>query len=152
MMRIAAGTALAALLAWAVVTPLASSAQTAADGASPKLHAYFEYEYAREATAMSLSKPHRQAVVAITEAFANNQLSAKDASARINSVLTADERDAVLGIEQSFWVAMEGIYANAYDGKPAKASLGVDGAPINAGEFLLVLIYGLGSATASTVP
>lgn len=150
-MRFAVSCALAIALATFLIKPIPSPAQTAPDGVT-KMHAWFEYQYAREASFLSLSNRHREEVVAITEAFAGDKLSADSAAARINETLSPSERDAVLQVEQSFWVAMDSIYADAYDGRPAKASLGVNGAPIDAGKFLLVLLYSLEASQPATVP
>ena len=144
-MRYAAFGALVALFAWFSATPLPAAAQEATTqqasrAASPDIHAYFEYEYALNATYLSMSVPHREQVAAVMHSFLSGSLSEADAAKRIDDTLSADERNAISKIEQSFWTSLQQIYANADDSNPVKASLRVTERDTDPGRFLLVIV------------
>jgi hypothetical protein len=151
-MKLAACGLLCVGLAWCFITPLPGTAQTLTNGTSPQLHAWFEYEYAREATSISLSKPHREQIVVITEALDNGLLSAQDASARINALLTPREKNDVLQIEESFRAALQAISLHAEEGQASKASASDNSTQADAGQFLLLLLHDSSSATTPTAP
>lgn len=119
-----------------IVTPSAA-AQTTTDGTSPQLHAWFELEYAREATFLSVSKPHRDQIVRIARALDNGQLSVTDASSRINALLSSPEKASVLQVEQSFLAVWNDIFPKTAV-QPSKLLFGPQ-VPFGAANFLLLL-------------
>lgn len=150
-MKYAVLAALLGLSGWFVSTPLAAAAQQTSSEASfamsPDLHASFEYDYALEATFMSISQPHRAEVASIAKAVESGTLSEADATKRIDGVLTSDERGAVSQIAQSFWASMQQIYAGSSNSDPVKASLTQGVVQANPGRFLLLLLE-----SASSLP
>lgn len=110
----------------------AALAQTASAATSPELHAFFEVEYARQATYMSLDGDHRHRVMAIAEAMRSGTISYDTAVQQINGVLTPREQQSVLEVESSFWGALRGM------ARSQSAALLVI-PQIDAGQFLLFL-------------
>jgi hypothetical protein len=131
---------LAAIAAYFLIAAPAAAQTT--PGPSPQLHAWFEYEYAREATYQSLTQTHRQLVLRLAHALDNRQLSLQDAQSRINAMLTTQETDSVLQIEHSFWTAWDGIFPNAAV-RPSRVLSTADQAPLGAAQFLLLLFSGM---------
>ncbi len=104
----------AAFVLFFLAAPIRTLAQTVPDGTSPQSHAFFEVEYAREATYLSLSKPNQQSVIAISESLKSGSISYQNAAGQINKLLTPREQNAVLEVESSFWGALRGFQqANA---------------------------------------
>ena len=144
-MRFPAWSAPAVLLASFALMPLSAAAQQFTDGTSPALHAWFEYQYARQATYVSVSAAHREQVVAIVQSFEKGSVSQDDASKHIDDVLSSDEKNAVVTIARSFSAAMQASVG------PVQASLVPSSAPDDAGRFLLLLLQTSSSASPATV-
>ena len=130
-----------ATLSFIVATSAPSFSQTVSNPSSPQVHAFFEYQYALEATSLSISDDHKEKIETIVDAFAKHQLSEDKASEQISSALSADERTSVVGIEQSFFAALHGIFPNASSKEVSNASMVPQNTPLDAGHFLLLLLY-----------
>lgn len=143
-MRVIGWGTLVVFLASFALMPLPAAAQQFTDGSSPALHAWFEYQYARQATFVSVSPAHREQVVSIVESFENGSVSQDDATKRIDDVLSPEEKNAVVKIARSFSAAMQASVG------PVQASLGPNSAPDDAGRFLLLLLQTSSSASPAT--
>jgi hypothetical protein len=119
-----------------MIIPVTVFAQTVPAATSPELHAFFEVEYARQATYMSLAGDHRQRVMAIAEAMKSGNVSYDTAAQEINRVLTPREQQSVLEVESSFWGALRGMTRSQ-----SAALLVIP--QIDAGQFLLFLFDGI---------
>ncbi len=124
----------------AMVLPAAAFAQTIDDATSPELHAFFEVEYAREATYLSLTKEHQQNVMTLSRLVKSGTISYQAAAREINTQLTPDEKGAILEVESSFWGALRGFQ------QAQRISLTAGDVQIDAGRFLLFLFYDMSEA------
>ncbi len=134
-------TFLAVLFSIMAATAAPSFAQTVNDESTPQVHAFFEYEYALQATSLSISDSHRAKIESIVEAFGKRQLSETNAAQQITAVLSSDETKSVVAIEQSFFAAMHGIFRNASNDQVSGAAIVKDDTPLDSGRFLLLLLY-----------
>ena len=124
------------------MAPLSASAQTTVEASSPYLHAWFEFEYAKQATYASVSPRHQQQILAISRLFDSRRLSVNDASARINALLTRHEKVAVVQIESSYWRVLQVIFPSP--SRDRRDPL------LDPGTFMLMLLYS--SSPAATDP